>query len=125
MHDADNHGVETIDAVEQKVIAHDKRPCVWRDLGACWAKLGVTGQALASGDDPVDEAVRGCGVVQRHMQPDFIKVSLGPRRIDNAAHALETGGFVRRQTLTSATFDILGIQRLALAAVISVSPEPP
>ena len=85
----------------------------------------MTGQALASGDDPVDKAVCGGRVVQCDMQPDFIKVGLGARRIDDAGHASATDGFVRRQTLTSAVFESFGVQWLALAAVISLPPEPP
>jgi hypothetical protein len=82
VHDADNHCVETIDAVERKVVAHDKRPGVWRNLGAGRSKLRMVGQALASGDDPVEEAVRSGRIVQRHMQPDVIQVSAGARRKD-------------------------------------------
>jgi len=125
VHDADNHCFETIDAVEHNVIARDERPGVWCDLGACWAKLGMIGQALASGDDPVDEAVFSGRIVQRHVQPDVIEVSAGARRKDYAGHVSAIGRCVCRQTLTSPAFDIFGVQRLALAAVNALSPEQP
>ncbi len=109
MDDADDHGVETLDTIEQKIIADDERPGVWRDLGTRRSKLRITSQTLASGDDPVDEAVRSGRVVQSDVEPDVIKVGLGARRIDDASHVSGTCGFLRRQTLTSAAFDVFGV----------------
>jgi hypothetical protein len=37
----------------------------------------MIGQALASADKPVDEAIRSGRVVQRDVQPDFIQVRAG------------------------------------------------
>jgi hypothetical protein len=43
------------------------------------------------------------------VEPDVIKVGLGARRIDDASHVSGTCGFLRRQTLTSAAFDVFGV----------------
>jgi hypothetical protein len=80
VHHADNLCVGAIDTVEHKVVAHDQRPGVWRNLRPCLAKSRLVGQALASGDDPINEAVCGGRIVQRDMKPDIIKVKAGARR---------------------------------------------
>jgi hypothetical protein len=125
VHYADNDRAGSIDAVQRKVFAYDKRPSVWRNLRARGPKLRMFGQTLAPGDNPIDETVGRCRIVQRDMQPNIIEVGAGALRNDYAGHVSAIGCFVSRQTRASATFDIVGVQRLALAAFDALSPKPP
>ncbi len=124
MHNADNHGVEADYSVERKVFAHHNRASVRRYRQADGPELRIIRQALAFVDNTVDEAVCSGRISQRHMEPEVIKVRTGAGREDNAGQGSGAGGFVRRQALTSTAFEVFKVERLALAAVNALSPEP-
>ncbi len=80
VHHANNLCAGAINSVEREVVAHDKCPGVWRNLGPCLAELRMVGQAVTSSDDPIDEAVGGGKIIQSHVKPNVIKVRSGARR---------------------------------------------
>ena len=124
MHHTDNDGPKSVNAIEDEVIAHHKHPNVRRYLRSRWTKARMVGQIVATGDDPIDEAVSCGGTVQCDMQPNIIEVDAGARRKCYAVHASATEGLVGRQAFASAAFDIFSVQRLSLAAFDAFSPKP-
>lgn len=116
VHDSNDLGGRTVDPVERQIVARNQHPGVRRDVRPRGSQFQMVGQALASGDDPVDEAIRGGGIVRRHMQPDLIQVGAGARCQADLRHASAAVDLARRQSLAPPALDVVGVQRTALAA---------